>query len=95
MSGEEVSLAAIGLAATAVGAIVWVVKYFAQTLSKDLQEHTAAATQLTVAAEQQTKASTEVLTFMKKLNGKLEGAVIQKVAEQTVEHQTINSKEVK
>jgi len=38
--------------------------------------------------------SQEQLRFMKKLNGKLEGAFIQKVTEQTVEHQTVNTKEV-
>ena len=90
---NQVSIAAIALAATAIGGVIWVVKYLAKTLSNDLQEHTKAATELTIAAQEQTKASNEVLIFMKKLNGKLEGAVIQKVSEQTVEHQTINSQE--
>ena len=92
---NAVSLAAIALAATTVAGIIWIVKYLANTLSKDIKEHTEAATQLTVAAQQQTKSSNEVLVFMKKLNGKLEGAVIQKVAEQTVEHQTVNVTEEK
>lgn len=78
---KDITLAAIGLAATTVAALIWVVKYFAQTLSKDLQEHTKAATELTAAAKAQGKASKEVLTFMKKLNGKLEGAVQAKVDE--------------
>lgn len=68
-------------------------KYLAKYLSKDIREHTEAATHLTIAAQEQTKASNEVLKFMRKLNGKLEGAVIQKVSEQTVEHQTVKSKE--
>lgn len=93
MNDQSVSLAAIALAVTAVGGVIWLAKYLARTLSKDIREHTIAATQLTMAAEEQTKASNEVLKFMRKLNGKLEGAVIQKVAEQTVEHQTINSQE--
>lgn len=70
----EVALAAIGLAATTVGGLIWVVKYFAKTLSKDLQEHTAAAIT-------QAQASEEVLKFMKNLNGKLEGAFVEKVIE--------------
>lgn len=78
---KDITLAAIGLAATTVAALIWVVKYFAQTLSKDLQEHTKAATELTAAAKEQKKASREVLIFMKKLNGKLEGAVQAKVDE--------------
>lgn len=81
---NSVSIAAIALAATAIGGVIWVVKYLAQTLSNDLQEHTKAATELKNAAQEQTKASNEVLVFMKRLNGKLEGAVIQKVAEQTI-----------
>jgi hypothetical protein len=70
----EVALAAIGLAATTVGGLIWVVKYFAKTLSKDLQEHTSAAIK-------QAEASDEVLKFMKNLNGKLEGAFVEKVKE--------------
>lgn len=93
MDSNAVAIAAITLAATTVAGIIWLTKYLARTLSKDIREHTVAATQLTMAAEEQTKASSEVLAFMKKLNGKLEGAVIQKVSEQTVEHQTINVKE--
>lgn len=42
------------------------------------------------ASKKAREASHEVLTFMKKLNGKLEGAVVQKVSEQTVEHQTVS-----
>lgn len=95
---NTVAIAAIGLAGTAIGGVIWVVRYLANTLSIDLREHTKAATELKHAAREQTKASNEVLTFMKKLNGKLEGAVIQKVAEQnvteqTVEHQTVKIKE--
>lgn len=85
---KDITLAALGLAATTVAALIWVVKYFAQTLSEDLREHTKAATELTNAAKQQTKASLtaaksndQVLTFMKKLNGKLEGAVQDKLNE--------------
>lgn len=93
MNDQSVSLAAITLAATAVAGVIWLTKYLARTLSTDIREHTIAATELTNAAQEQTKASNEVLVFMRKLNGKLEGAVIQKVSEQTVEHQTIQSKE--
>lgn len=78
---KDITLAALALAATTVGALIWVVKYFAQTLSTDLQEHTKAATELANAAKEQSKASKEVLTFMRKLNGKLEGAVQDKVNE--------------
>ena len=75
--------------------MIWLTKYLANTLSTDIKEHTVAATELKNAAQEQTLASNEVLKFMRKLNGKLEGAVIQKVAEQTVEHQTVNVTEEK
>lgn len=78
---KDITLAAIALAATTVGALIWVVKYFAQTLSDDLKEHTKAATELASAAKEQSKASKEVLTFMRKLNGKLDGAVKDKYIE--------------
>jgi len=44
-------------------------------------------------AELSAKNSQEQLKFMKKLNGKLEGAIVQKVTEQTVHHQTVEVKE--
>lgn len=73
---NTVALAAISLALTTVGGLIWVVKYFAETLSKDLKEHTAAAIK-------QAKSSDEVLRFMKNLNGKLEGAFVAKVKEKS------------
>jgi hypothetical protein len=75
---NTVSLAAIGLAATTVAALVWVVKYLAKTLSKDLQEHTAAATK-------QIAASNEMLIFMKKLNGRLPKLVGEKIEQASKE----------
>ena len=80
MNDQSVSLAAIGLAVTAVGAVVYVVKYLAETLSQDLREHTKAATELAQAAKEQKEASTEVLTFMRRLNGTLPRSVEEKQA---------------
>ena len=91
-TGEPTTLAALAILATAVAGIIWLSKYFAKTLAKDLQEHTKAAVELTAAAREQKKASNEVLIFMKRLNGKLEGAVIQKVAEKTEERRIYNKK---
>lgn len=94
---ETVAIAALGVAATAIAGIVWLAKYLARELSRDLKEHTKAAIHQTEASISQTsasrearEASREVLQFMKNLNGKLENATIQKIAEQTVEHQTVN-----
>lgn len=76
--GASVALAAIGLASTAILGIIWLAKYFARELSRDLREHTKAATNLAAAASKQEQASMQVLTFMKKLNGKLPKLVEEK-----------------
>lgn len=89
---ETVPLAAIALATTAIGGIIWLAKYFAKELSKDLRAHTKSATQLTAASKDQAKsnrelaqasreqkqASQEVLTFMKRLNGTLPRSIEEK-----------------
>lgn len=108
--GATVAVAAMTLAGTTVAGLIWVVKYFAKTLSQDLKEHTKAAQQQRQASLKAAKASMslektvkevgkqaeitglnsqEQLRFMKKLNGKLENAIVQKVTEQTVTHQTV------
>lgn len=106
---NAVAIAAITLAGTTVGALIWVVKYIAKELSEDLRAHTVASVQAaqasvelkkTVAkvgkqAELSAKNSQEQLVFMKKLNGKLENAIVQKVSNQTVEHQHIESQDAK
>lgn len=79
MPESTVSLAAIGLAGTAIGGVIWLAKYFAKELSHYLREHTKAATNLAQAAKGQEAASKEVLTFMKKLNGKLPVLVGEKI----------------
>lgn len=84
-----IALAAIGLAASSVAGLIWLAKFVAKTLGEDLKEHTRAAINATEASKQQTKASKEVLTFMKNLNGKLAKATIQTVQEQNVAHQTV------
>lgn len=83
MAGEnDVALAALAIVATTVGALIYMVKYFARTLSKDLQEHTKAAIAQTHASIEQKEASKEVLLFMKNLNGKLATATIAAAKEQ-------------
>lgn len=93
---NAVALAAIALASTTVLGLIWLAKFVAKTLGEDLKAHTSAAIhqtasnkELTRASREQTKASGEVLLFMKNLNGKLAKATIQTVKEQKVEHQTV------
>lgn len=86
---NAVALAAIALAASSVAGLIWLAKFVARTLGEDLKAHTQAAYKATQASKEQVKASKEVLTFMKNLNGKLAKATIQTVQEQNVKNQTI------
>lgn len=90
MQGNEVAIAALAVLGTCVGLMAWVVKKVLGDVAPALNNHANTALQLSDAVGKNTQSNDELLKFMKRLNGKLEGAVIQKVAEQTVEHQTIN-----
>ena len=104
---NAVALAALTVAGSTIAGLIWVLKYVTKELFKDLREHTKASVAAAQASKElkQTVAkvgqqaelsaanSEEQLKFMKKLNGKLENAIIQKVTQQTVEHQTVQSKE--
>lgn len=68
---NAVAIAAIALATTAVGALVWGFKWLAEKLTKVLEDHTTASLK-------QAASSDEVLKFMKNLNGKFEKAYVEK-----------------
>lgn len=85
MVSTEVVLAIIGVLATLAGGLIWVVKYFADSLTKDLKEHTKAATtqsetnQLVARRMKDSqKIDKEMLAFMRSLNGELQEIVKQK-----------------
>jgi hypothetical protein len=99
---NAVALAAIALAATSVGGLIWLAKFVARTLGADLREHTKAALKQVEASRESSKdskasiqASQEVLTFMKSLNGKLGKITHQTIQEQNVTHQTVEHEEQK
>lgn len=77
----EATVAAISLAGIAVGGLVWVVKFFATKLVTALENQTDASINQAAASKKQAEASHEVLEFMKRLNGKLEKAYVDKVKE--------------
>jgi len=100
MNDGAVALAALGVLGTTVGLMAWVVKKVLGDVAPALTKHAETAEQLSKMVIENTaqtvksrESGDELLTFMKRLNGKLEGALIQKVIEQTVEHQTVNNKE--
>lgn len=62
--------------------------------TKTSQKHIGAIQKQIEASTKQREASHEVLIFMKKLNGKLEAATIQKVNEQHIEHQHVDKQDI-
>lgn len=106
---NTVAVAAITVAGTAVAGVIWLAKFFAKALSKDMREHTKAALKQVSASEKQTRAlqslestvkivgdqGREHHEFMKNLNGKLAKATIQTVKEQHVEKAVIDKIETK
>lgn len=90
---NAVALSALGVLATSVGLMAWVVKKVLGDVAPALNKHADTALQLSDAVEKNTKSNDEMLAFMKNLNGKLSKATIQTVQEQNVEHQTVKSKE--
>ncbi len=94
MDGSTVALAAIGFATSMGAGVIWVVKYLAKELSRDLQEHTKAAI-----GQQETNKGVgrfikENTDFMKNLNGKLTGATIQTIKEQHIGTQVLSETQV-
>lgn len=89
MDENGVAIAALGVLATSIGTMAWVVKKVLGDVAPALHKHAETASELSESVKKNTESSTELLVFMRKLNGKLENAYIQKVSEQTVEHQTV------
>lgn len=70
MDSNAVSLAALGVLATAVGLVAWVVKYALTRLGKDLQEHTKAAVKQTASNEELVRAVKSFDTYLRERNGR-------------------------
>lgn len=92
MADQSVAVAALGVLATSIGLMAWVVKKVLGDVAPALNNHAKTATDLSNAVNKNTESNNELLKFMKRLNGKLENAVIQKVSEQNVENQIVKKK---
>lgn len=100
IDSNAVSLAALAIVATTVAGIIWLAKYFAKTLSKDLREHTKAAIaqadsngKLAQSNDKLTIAVDGMQSLLDSLNGKVAKAVVQTIQEQNVEHQVIKKQD--
>lgn len=87
-------MAALGILATSVGLMAWVVKKVLGDVAPALTHHADTAINLSDAVKKNTESNKELLVFMRRLNGRLESAVIQKVQDQQVAHQTVESQTV-
>lgn len=91
MDNNTVAIAALGVLGTCVGLMAWVVKKVLGDVAPALNKHADTATNLSDAVKKNTESNEELLVFMRRLNGRLENAVIQKVQDQQVAHQTVES----
>lgn len=89
IDGPEVVLAALGIVATLVGALIWIVKFLMVEIKSSLDKNSKSHDQVTKATKANTQVSQETLAFMKNLNGRLAKITAQKINEQIVEHQTV------
>lgn len=71
-ASDTVALAAIALASTTVLGIIWVAKYFAKELSKDLKAHTQAAVQQREASLKSAEASEDLKRTVQKVGDQAE-----------------------
>ncbi len=74
MDIPAIALAAMGLAGTAMAALVWIVKFL-------LKEFMASLDKNTISNNRVAEMSTETLEFMKNLNGKLTKITAEKIKE--------------
>lgn len=68
---NEVMLAALAIVATCVGALIWLVKFILTEFRASLDKNTTAHEKIAEAMQLNTESTSEILTFMKKLNGRL------------------------
>jgi len=69
---NAVAIASITLAGTTVAGLIWVMKYFAKELTKDLKEHTKAALQQREASLKSANASASLEKTVKKVGKQAE-----------------------
>ena len=78
MDENAVAIAALGVLATSVGLMAWVVKKVLGDVAPALTRHAETADKLSIAVERNTESNDQMITFMKKLNGKLPKLVEEK-----------------
>lgn len=85
MNDNTVAIAALGVLGTCVGLMAWVVKKVLGDVAPALQKHSESAEGLKEAVQKNTDSNDQMLTFMKKLNGKLPKLVDEKMKQASKE----------
>lgn len=80
-----VELAALGIVATAVGALVWIVKFLMTEIKDSLDKNSVSHNKIAEATKSNTAVSKETLDFLKNLNGKLAKITAQGIDEKNAE----------
>lgn len=76
---SSITLTALGIVATAVGALIWIVKFLMAEIKASLDKNSASHYRVAEATETNTKVSQETLTFMRNLNGRLAKITAEKI----------------
>lgn len=95
MDSNAVAITALGIVVTAVAALVWIVKFLMLQMRASLDRNAKAHLKVAEATNKNTKVSEETLKFLRALNGKVAKAAIQTVKEQHIDHQTVETQEIK
>lgn len=85
---NAVAIAALGIVATVVGSLIWALKYLLRDFKNAIDRHAAASDKqaksnnaVAAAVRNDSEISQELLTFMRKLNGRLPKLVDEKKAQ--------------
>lgn len=86
MTESTVVLTALGIIASCLAALVWIVKFLMREIKTSLDKNTASHEKVAEATSVNTQVSHETLTFMKNLNGRLAEITADKAEQRRAQH---------
>lgn len=87
---NEVVLVALGIVATCVGALIWLLKFIMTEIKVSLDKNSESHQRVATATALNTKATQETVNYLKNLNGRLADITAEKI-----EKRKLNSGKVK
>jgi hypothetical protein len=82
MDSPAIIISALGIVATAVTSLIWIIKYLLREIKSSLDKNSASHDKVAKATEINTGVSKELLTFMKRLNGRLPQITAEKIKDE-------------